>query len=126
MSTHALEELIHPRSIAIVGASASRHGGGFLSPLLQQSFKGAVYPVNPKYSEVMGLKTYARVRDIPGPVDYVISSIPAAGVLELIADCTEKGVKIIHLFTARFSETGRKDATELEQEIQGILKEVLV
>ncbi len=117
MSTHPLEELIHPRSIAVVGASASGHGGGFLSPLVQQGFKGAIYPVNPKYSEVMGLKAYARVRDIPGPVDYVISSIPAAGVLELIADCAEKGVKMIHLFTARFGETGRKDAAELEQEI---------
>ena len=117
MSTHPLEELIHPRSIAVIGASASGRGDGFLSPLVQQGFKGALYPVNPKYSEVMGLKAYARVRDIPGPVDYVISSIPAAGVLELIADCAEKGVKIIHLFTARFSETGRRDATELEQEI---------
>jgi len=117
MSTHPLEELIHPRSIAVVGASASGRGDGFLSPLLEQGFKGALYPVNPKYSEVMGLKAYARVRDIPGPVDYVISSIPAAGVLELIADCADKGVKIIHLFTARFSETGRKGAAELEQEI---------
>jgi acyl-CoA synthetase (NDP forming) len=117
MSTHPIEELIHPRSIAVVGASASGRGDGFLSPLVQQGFKGALYPVNPKYSEVMGFKAYARVRDIPGPVDYVISSIPAAGVLELIADCAEKGVKIIHLFTARFSETGRKDAAELEQEI---------
>ena len=117
MSTHPLEELIHPRSIAVVGASASGRGDGFLSPLVQQGFKGDLYPVNPKYSEVMGLKAYARVKDIPGPVDYVISSIPAAGVLGLIADCAEKGVKIIHLFTARFSETGRKDATELEQEI---------
>jgi acyl-CoA synthetase (NDP forming) len=117
MSTHPLEELIHPRSIAVVGASASGRGGGFLSPLLQQGFKGDLYPVNPRYSEVMGLKAYARVRDIPGPVDYVISSIPAAGVLELIADCAEKGAKIVHLFTARFSETGRKDAAELEQEI---------
>jgi acyl-CoA synthetase (NDP forming) len=117
MSTHPLEELIHPRSIAVVGASASSRGDSFLSPLVDQGYKGALYPVNPKYSEVMGLKAYARVRDIPGPVDYVISSIPAAAVLGLIADCAEKGVKIIHLFTARFSETGRKDAAELEQEI---------
>jgi acyl-CoA synthetase (NDP forming) len=117
MSTHPLDELIHPRSIAVVGASASGRGDGFLSSLLQQGFKGDLYPVNPKYSEVMGLKAYARVSDIPGPVDYVISSIPAAGVLQLISDSTEKGVKIIHLFTARFSETGRKDAAELEEEI---------
>ncbi len=117
MSTHPLEELIHPRSIAVIGASDSGRGSGFLSALVRQGFKGTLYPVNPKYSEVMGLKAYARVRDIPGPVDFVISSIPAAGVLQLIGDCAEKGVKLVHLFTARFSETGRKDAAELEQEI---------
>ncbi|UCB43998.1 MAG: CoA-binding protein [Dehalococcoidales bacterium] len=117
MSTHPLEELLHPRSIAVVGASSSGRGGGFVNPLLEQGFKGALYPVNPKYTEVLGLKAYGRVRDIPGPVDFVISSIPAAGVLQMIADCAEKGVKLIHLFTARFSETGRKDAAELEQEI---------
>ena len=117
MSTHPLEELIHPRSIAVIGASASGRGSGFLSALIKQGFKGALYPVNPKYSEVMGLKAYARVRDIPGLVDYVISSIPAAGVLELISDCAEKGVKCVNLYTARFSETGQRDAAELEQEI---------
>ncbi len=117
MSTHPLEELLHPRSIAVVGASTSGRGGGFVNPLLEQGFKGAIYPVNPKYKEVLGLKAYARVRDIPGPVDFVISSIPAAGVLQMLADCAEKGVKLVHLFTARFSETGRKDAAELEQEI---------
>jgi len=117
MSTHPLEELLHPRSIAVVGASASGRGGGFVNPLLEQGFKGPIYPVNPKYEEILGLKAYARVRDIPGPVDFVISSIPAAGVLEMLADCAEKGVKLIHLFTARFSETGRKDAAELEREI---------
>jgi acyl-CoA synthetase (NDP forming) len=117
MSDHPLEEILHPRSIAVVGASASGRGGGFLAPLVENDFEGALYPVNPKYDEILGLKAYARVRDIPGPLDYVISSIPAAGVLDLIDDCAEKKVKCVHLFTARFSETGRKDAAELEQEI---------
>jgi acyl-CoA synthetase (NDP forming) len=63
------------------------------------------------------LAVYPRVSAIPGPVDYVISSIPAQGILELIEDCGRKGVKGLHLFTARFSETGRKEAADLEQEI---------
>lgn len=117
MSAHPLEELLRPKSIAVVGASASGRGGGFVAPLQELGFKGEIYPVNPKYPEIMGLKAYARVRDIPGPVDFVISSIPAAGVLDLIGDCAEKRVKLVHLFTARFSETGRKEAAELEQEI---------
>ncbi len=117
MSAHPLEELLHPRSIAVVGASNTGRGMGFVSPLLELGFKGDIYPVNPKYTEIMGMKAYPRVRDIPGHVDYVISSIPAAGVMSLLDDCAEKGVKLVHLFTARFSETGRKDAAQLEQDI---------
>jgi len=118
MTNHPVEEILHPRAIAVVGASnSSGRGTGFLSPLVELGYKGQIYPVNPKYKEVMGIKAYASVKDIPGVVDYVISSVPASQVLGMIADSAEKGVKAIHLFTARFSETGRQDAIELEQEI---------
>ena len=117
MPTHPIEEILHPGAIAVVGASASGRGGGFVEPLVEYGYKGKIYPVNPKYTEIMGMKAYPSVRDIPGPVDYVISSVPASQVLSMIDDCTQKGVKAIHLFTARFSETGRKEAAELEQEI---------
>jgi acyl-CoA synthetase (NDP forming) len=117
MATHPLEELLHPKSIAVVGASDSGRGGGFVTPLQEQGFKGKIYPVNPKYTEIAGLPAYPRVSAIPGPVDYVISSIPAQAVLEMIDDCALKGVKGIHLFTARFSETGRKEAADLEKEV---------
>lgn len=118
MSTHPVEEIIHPRSIAVVGASDSGgRGSGFVIPLLELGYKGKIYPVNPKYQEIMGMKAYPSVKDIPGPIDYVISSIPASQVLGMIDDCSQKGVKAIHLYTARFSETGRREAAELEQEI---------
>ena len=117
MSSHPLEDILHPRSIAVVGASDSGRGGGFVKPLQELGFKGDIYPVNPNHDEVMGLKAYASVKDIPGHVDFVISSIPASKVLDMIKDCAEKSVKGIHLFTARFSETGRTDAAELEREI---------
>ena len=82
MSTHALEEILHPRAIAVVGASDnSRQGPGFINGLQELGYKGQIYPVNPKYTEVMGMKAYPTVKDIPGPVDYVISSIPASQVL---------------------------------------------
>jgi len=118
MSAHLIDELFHPRSIAVVGASGRALDGlSFFNSIHEFGFKGSLYPVNPKYDEIMGLKCYPTVKDIPGHVDYVVSSIPASRVLDMISDCAQKGVKIIHLFTARFSETGRKDATELEQEI---------
>lgn len=117
MSTHPLEEILHPRSIAVVGASGSGRGGGFVHPLKELGYRGKIYPVNPKYTEIMGMKAYSKVTDIPGPVDYVISSIPSTQALGLMKDCVAKGVKCVHFFTARFSETGRKDAADLEQEI---------
>jgi len=117
MSTHPLEEILHPQSIAVVGASDSGRGAGFVAPLVDHGYKGKIYPVNPKYSEVMGLKAYPSVKDIPGTVDYVISTVPASQVLGMLEDCSQRGVKVVHLFTARFSETGRKEAAELEQEI---------
>jgi acyl-CoA synthetase (NDP forming) len=116
-SDHPLEEVLHPKSIAVAGASPTGRGGAFITPLIDMGFKGEIYPVNPKYDEAMGFKCYPRVSDIPGPVDYVISSIPATHILDLIDDCVEKKVKGVHLFTARFSETGRADAAELEQEL---------
>jgi len=117
MVTHPLEVILHPRSIAVVGASPAGRGGGFITPLFDLEFKGKIYPVNPKYKEMFGLKTYATVRDIPDEVDYVISSIPAQESLKLVDDCSVKGVKCIHFFTARFSETGRADAADLEKEL---------
>ncbi|MBI3931244.1 MAG: CoA-binding protein [Chloroflexi bacterium] len=117
MPTHPLEEILHPQSIAVVGASPAGRGSGFVSPLLEQGFKGKIYPVNPRYPEILGLKAYPNLRDIPGPVDYVISAVPAAAVLNMLEDCSTKGVKAVHLFTGRFSETGRAEPAELEQAI---------
>jgi len=124
MAAHPLEEILHPRAIAVVGASNNvSQGPNFFGALQKLDFEGQIYPVNPRHSEVLGVKAYASVKDIPGVVDYVISSVPASQVLGMIADSAEKGVKAIHLFTARFSETGRQEAAELEQEILRQAKE---
>jgi len=119
MSIHPLEEILHPKSIAVVGASAdpSMVSYSFLYHLLDYGYQGKIYPVNPRYSEILGIKAYPSLRDIPGPVDYVICCIGASGVQNMLEDCSQKGVKAVHFFTGRFSETGRREAAELEQEI---------
>jgi len=63
------------------------------------------------------MKAYAGIKDIPGNIDYVISAIPAGAVLNLLEDCSTKGVKVVHLFTAQFGETGRPEEAELEQAV---------
>ncbi|MFH1381368.1 MAG: CoA-binding protein [Chloroflexota bacterium] len=119
MSQWSLEDILHPKSVAIVGASTNpiAQGYNFTRYLIEQGFGGKIYPVHPRYPEVLGLKAYPTVKEIPGPVDYVISCVPSTEVLNLLEECSQKGVRCLHLFTARFSETGRQDAAELEQQI---------
>lgn len=117
--THILEEILHPQSIAVVGASGNLGAGGrnYTTALLAQGFEGKIYLVNPKYSEIMGLKVYPSLKEVPGSIDYIISCVPASEVLNILEGCSQKGVKAIHLYTARFGETGRQEDAELEQKI---------
>ena len=119
MSTHPLEKILHPRSIAVVGASGNPDalGYGFTRHLLDYGYRGRIYPINPNYSEVLGIKAYPSLNEVPDSVDYVISCIPASAVLGMLRDASQKGVRAVHLFTGRFSETGRKEAADLEREI---------
>ena len=117
---HALEPIFHPRGIAVAGVSASSAGFGgnmFLTALRQQGYAGGIYPVNPKANEIDGLPCFPTLQAIPGPVDYVISSVPARAVLGLIDDARAKGVRAIHFFTAGFRETGDEAKAELEQDV---------
>jgi len=117
-SEHPLEFLFHPRSIAVAGASTTPGpGAGFVMGLKDAGYEGDLYPVNPKADEIQGLKCYPRLLDVPGDVDYVISSVPAAVVPELIEDCGEKNVQAIHFFTSGFRETGDEERKDLEQQI---------
>ena len=114
-----IDEVLHARSVAVVGATTTGDwgGGGFVAGLVQFGFQGRVFPVNPKYPEIQGLKAYPSIKDIPEQVDYVISSIPAKYVPGMLEEAAAKGAKTVHLFTARLSETGRPEAIALEREI---------
>jgi acyl-CoA synthetase (NDP forming) len=120
-SSHPLDFLFHPRSVAVVGVSGKQRnwGGGemFVQALQLLQFPGPIYPVNPRAEEVMGMPCYPSLREIPGPVDFVISSIPAKAVLQLMDDAAAKRVRAIHFFTAGFRETGERELVELERQV---------
>jgi acyl-CoA synthetase (NDP forming) len=124
-SGHDLEALFRPQSIAVVGASANERSQGyeFVQGLVEIGFPGPIYPVNPKLDELLGLKAYPRLEEVPGTVDFVISAVPASAVLDVVDGAKAKGTKLIHFFTARFSETGREDAADLERELRKRIKE---
>jgi len=122
----ALDYIFHPRTIAIAGVSSEPRGAGiansFITRFQKAGFKGNIYPLNPSGGEVSGMKIYRNVKDVPGPVDYVVSAIPAKHTPQLISDCAAKGVRLVHVFSAGFSELGNKTGQQLESEIAAIAR----
>ncbi|MDY7030388.1 MAG: CoA-binding protein [Thermodesulfobacteriota bacterium] len=120
-----IDDLFYPKSIAMVGIPSDPHSPVaelFLNPIFEFDFEGEVYPVNPKGGEIMGMKAYPTLNDIPNTVDYVIATIPAHGATQLMRDCVTKGVKAVQFFTSGFSETGEQQGKSLELEITEIAR----
>jgi acyl-CoA synthetase (NDP forming) len=117
-----LEPLFNPKSIAVVGATTNWNKWGystFTSAL--NGFRGPVYPVNNKESEILGHKAFARVTGIPDPVDLAIVVIPSTGVAPVMEDCVAKGVKAGVIISAGFAEIG-KEGKKLQDEVLNIAR----
>jgi acyl-CoA synthetase (NDP forming) len=137
MAKQDLDCIFNPQSVAFVGVSTEkadraqqtgeRHvdvgGTRFLRFLLDYGFKGKIYPVNPKGGEILGLKVYPNIKDVPEPVDYVICSVSAPQVPQLVKDCIAKGVKTVHIYSGGFSETGTEQGKRLEEEISSLARQ---
>jgi acyl-CoA synthetase (NDP forming) len=115
---YTLEEVLHPRSVAIVGVSRAPHKWGHVAArqLIAGGFPGNIYLINPSVSEVLGRTTYASLREVPGPVDLAVIATSFNQVSQTIDDCIAHGVKGIVIITAGFSETGPQGHV-LEQQL---------
>lgn len=115
MENEALNALMNPKSIAVVGASqqVGKIGYTVLKNLVSEGYEGPIYPVNPTATEILGLKVYPSVLDIPGQVDSAVITVPAKLVPEVVEQCGKKGIKGIILITSGFSEVGDRDLEEL-------------
>lgn len=109
-----LTGLLKPKSIAIIGASTTpgKIGHTVVEKLIESGYEGGIYPVNPSADEILGLKVYKSVLDIPDKVDAAVVSIPARFVLEAAKECGEKGVKGLIVITSGFSEVGENQMEE--------------
>ncbi len=121
-----IDFLFHPKTIAVAGVSEANKkfnaGKKFVEGLVQFGFKGKIYPMNPTGGEIMGMKIYQSVKDIPDRIDFVISAIPARFTPQLVADAAEKGVKAIHFFTSGFSEIENAEGERLQADIMARAK----
>ncbi len=116
MDNIGINKMLRPKSVAVVGASATPGKIGYtvIKNLLKDGYKGKIYPINQKESEILGLKCYPEIEQVPGEIDSAIMCVPAKVMPEVIEECGRKGVKGALVITSGFSEVGRKD---LEEEV---------
>ena len=116
-STAAIDRLLRPRSIAVVGASATPNalGASVLANLDRAKFNGAVHLVNPNRAEIGGRPCIASVDKLPHSVDCAVLAIPRAGVLDAVSACAKRGVGGVIIFSAGFAETGAEGRAEQDR-----------
>lgn len=115
----AMEAIFNPESVAIIGASDNpgKLGSHVMKSLTQGRYPGRIYPVNPGKDEILGIKTYPSLSQVPDTVDLSIIVLPAEQVPRIIKECQEKDVKGIVLITAGFKEIEDKRGEILQREI---------
>ncbi len=115
----SLKYIFYPKSVAVIGASNKEGKVGYAIMKNLMDFNGKIYPINPKYDKVLGLKCYKSVLDVEDDIDLAVIVVPNVAVPKVLEECGEKGVKGAVIITAGFSEVGNY---ELEEKIKEIAK----
>lgn len=107
---HRLEKIFHPKTVAAIGASDKEGsvGNALIKNLLQGTFEGKVYPVNPRYSTIQGQKSYKAVKNIPDQIDLAVIATRAKLVPGLVEECGKAGVGGLVILSAGFAEAGEE------------------
>ncbi|NMK48673.1 acetate--CoA ligase family protein [Achromobacter sp. Bel] len=120
----ALDCLLNPGSIAMIGASANagRIGGMPLELLTRFGYAGGIYPVNPKYQEVFGKRCWPDIEAVPEAVDLAVLAIAAAEVTPMLRRCHARGVRAAIVYAAGFAEAGG-EGVRLQDEMEAFVAE---
>jgi len=118
-----LDMFSNPRAVAVIGASRDpgKLGYGILSNIIQYGFSGEIYPINPRADEILGLKCYPGVLDVPGPVDLAVIVVPYRFVASTLKECGQKGIRGVIAISAGFREAGL-EGVRREKELIAIAK----
>lgn len=121
----AVDSLLNPESVAVVGASetAGKPGHVLLKNILQNDFQGTVYPINPHSDEILGRRAYPSLLDVPGDIDTVLFAVPGPLIKELIPDCAEKDVSSAVIVSAGFAEAVDEARQRLQDELVALCAE---
>jgi acetate---CoA ligase (ADP-forming) len=120
------EATFNPRSVALIGASAKAGKlGQVLMRNLLDGYPGALLPINPGETEIMGRPAYARAQDAPGPIDLAVLALPPEACAEAMRDCAEAGARVALVLSGGFAEAGpegraRQDALVAAAQAGGV------
>lgn len=114
-----LKKVFNPKSVAIVGASSEPGKVGYqiLNNIIQNGFKGKIYPINKKATEILGVPCFPSILDVPTDVDFAVIAVPAPLVEGVLRDCAKKNVKGTVVITSGFSEIGKKKEEQALKDI---------
>jgi acetyl coenzyme A synthetase (ADP forming)-like protein len=103
-----MNRIMKPDAVAVIGASAEdgKIGNSVMKNLINGGYKGAIYPINPSATEIMGRKAFKSVKDVPGPIDVAVFAIPAKFVAQALVEVGEKEIPGAVLIPSGFAETG--------------------
>ena len=120
----SIHNMLNPRSIAVVGASPRMaYGGRMLAAALKASARVNVYPVNPRYDEVQGVKCYPSVTALPETPDVVCVVVSSEQVLDVLNESHQKGTKAAVVISAGFSERGTQEGRDLQAQVAAFARE---
>ena len=120
----SIDRMLNPKSIAVVGATPRmQYGGRFLNAALKAKDRVAVYPVNPRYDEIMGVKSYPSITDLPETPDLVGIVVPYHQVLDILKESHAKGTRAAIVISAGFSERDVDDRRDLQGEVGAFARE---
>ncbi|MCI0863890.1 MAG: acetate--CoA ligase family protein [Chloroflexi bacterium] len=120
----SIHKMLNPRSIAVVGATPRmQYGGRMLAAALKASERISVYPVNPRYDEVMGVKCYPSVSDLPETPDVVGVVVSSKQVLDVLKESHQKGVRAAIVISAGFAERATPEGRELQDQLGSFARE---
>lgn len=119
-----LDSLFEPKSIVVIGASATPHkpGHDVVRNILANEFGGALYLVNPKGGEILGQKVYQSIAELPDGIDQAIIILPAKANIQAVKECAAKGVKAVVLAAGGFSEVD-DEGRALQDELIRVIEE---
>jgi len=103
-----MNRIMKPDAVAVIGASAEdgKIGNSVMKNLINGGYQGAIYPINPSATEIMGRKAFKSVKDVPGPIDVAVFAIPAKFVAQALIEVGEKEIPGAVLIPSGFAETG--------------------